>query len=63
MTRFKPLRRIENAVKYRDRVELEWAANYCRQRIQVATLKRGQDYWRQIEKRVKLALSESENQN
>jgi hypothetical protein len=44
MTRFKELRRIENAIDHRKEDELRWALGYCAMRIilaeQIATMKR-----------------------
>jgi hypothetical protein len=58
MTRFKELRRIERAIEYRDRVDLEWAAEYCRLRLSYVRTKEGAKMWRKLEKRVKAALSQ-----
>jgi hypothetical protein len=59
MTRFKELRRIERAIKYRDQTELRWAAEYCRWRLSSTTTKQGDAHWRRIEKRVVAALDEN----
>jgi len=58
MTRFKELHRIERAIEHRDASELQWAQAYCEQRIGWITLKRGQDKWRRLLKRVVSAQTE-----
>ena len=59
MTRFKELRRIEAAVEHRNRPELQWAAAYCKMRLQIAIRKDHQKYWRDIEENVKQAMADS----
>lgn len=36
MTRFKELRRIEGAIKNKDKEELVWGRGYCKMRIETA---------------------------
>jgi hypothetical protein len=55
MTRFKELRRVERAIEHRDATELKWAQAYCEHRIGSTTLKRGQDKWRRLLRRVVIA--------
>ena len=57
MTRFKELRRIEQAIENNDRGDLDWALSYCQARLELATLKSHQKYWRQMLERVKSALA------
>jgi hypothetical protein len=38
MTRFKEMRRIENAIKNKNKDELVWGKNYCRMRIKTANI-------------------------
>jgi len=52
MTRSKELRRIERAIEHRDASELQWAQTFCEQRMGWITLKRGQDKWRRLLKRI-----------
>jgi hypothetical protein len=59
VTRFKELKRIEVAIEHRNRPELDWAAGYCKMRIQIATRKDHQKYWRRIEKNVQQAMDNS----
>jgi hypothetical protein len=58
MTRFKELRRIERAIEHRDEVDLRWAAEYCRMRLQLARTKQGMSQWRRLERRVLASLDE-----
>ena len=58
MTRFKERRRIERAIEHRDQVDLRWASEYCRMRLQLARTKQEISHWRQLEKRVLAVLDE-----
>ena len=57
MTRFKELKRIEQAIKNADKTELVWADSYCAMRIKVATIERGKNHWRKIQKSVRNVLA------
>lgn len=59
MTRFKELQRIENAVRHRNKAELEWAFAYCRMRLGLTRRKDHQKYWRKIAEKVRTALGAS----
>jgi hypothetical protein len=59
MTRFKEQSRIELAIEHGDRVQLTWAAGYCRMRLRIATRKDHQKYWRKMEQKVQKALENS----
>jgi len=59
MTRFSELKRIESAIEHRNKAELEWAADYCRMRLQIATRKDHQKHWRKMERQVQKALDDS----
>jgi hypothetical protein len=59
MTRFKELRRIDSAVKHKNKAELEWALAYCKMRLQLASRKDHTKYWRGLEARVLEALKDS----
>lgn len=59
MSRFKELRRVESAIKNNDKVDLGWADTYCAMRIQTATRKDHQKYWRGIQRDVREALAKS----
>ena len=61
MTRFKELRRIERAIENRDRVDLEWAAQYCQLRLTLLRSKQSDSAWRRVEKRVRKALQQIES--
>jgi hypothetical protein len=66
MTRFKELRRIENAIEHKNEADLRWALSYCAMRIklagQIATMKRQGAEWRRVEKKVRAALVEVQTQ-
>jgi len=64
MTRFKELRRIEDAIEHRNKTELQWALQYCTMRLGmavrgIASPKDSQKYWRKLEKKVRVALDNS----
>jgi hypothetical protein len=59
MTRFSETKRIELAIEHRDKAELEWAAGYCKMRLQIAQRKDHQKTWRRIERQVQKALEDS----
>ncbi len=56
MTRFKELRRIQAAIKYRNESELRWAVEYCQMRLRLATRKDHAKYWRGIKREVTKGL-------
>jgi hypothetical protein len=58
LTRFSELKRIESAIKDRDKAQLEWAAGYCKMRLAIAQRKDHQKYWRRIEQTVRKALED-----
>jgi hypothetical protein len=51
MTRFGELKRIEVAIEHKGLAELQWAMSYCKMRLQIASRKNHEKYWRQIEKK------------
>jgi hypothetical protein len=55
VTRFKELRRIQNAIAHRDEAELRWALSYCALRKKYT--KRRSDDWYRIEKQITAALA------
>ena len=57
MTRFKELRRIEQAIEHRQEGELRCALGYCRMRLSVTRRKDHVKYWTTIQRRVESALS------
>jgi hypothetical protein len=59
MTRFKELRRIEDAIEHKNRTELQWALGYCRMRLGIASRKEHEKHWRKIEAKVRRALESS----
>jgi hypothetical protein len=59
VTRFKELKRIEDAIKNADKTDLVWADSYCAMRIKIATIESGKSYWRKIQKDVRNALADS----
>ena len=56
-TRFKVLRRIEAAIEHRNERELLWAHEYCKTRLQLATMEAHKKHWLSLEKRVKSVLN------
>jgi hypothetical protein len=58
VTRSKELRRIERAIAERNESELRWALAECELRKQFRT--RHSDLWYRLEKRIKTALEEIE---
>lgn len=58
MTRFKEMRRIERAIENRDANDLKWARAYCEDRLRWIKLKRGEDRWRRLLKRIMAAQAE-----
>jgi len=58
MTRFKEMRRIENAILHSNKEELEWALSYAKSRIALAKRKDHLKYWKNLEKRIQTTLSE-----
>jgi hypothetical protein len=59
MTRFKELKRIESAIEHKNHSDLEWALDFCKMRLQIATRKDHQKYWRRIDQKVREALANS----
>ena len=63
MTRFKELRRIEQAIEEGNEVELRWALDYCEMRCKVAkkvhSMRKQLEYWTQIERKVRDAMEDS----
>jgi hypothetical protein len=60
MSRFKELKRIEDAIKHRDKPQLNWAAGYCAMRLSIARRKDHQKYWSDFVKQVEKALDAQE---
>jgi hypothetical protein len=56
MTRFKELSRIQAAIRHRNESELRWADDYCRMRVEIATLNKHKSYWKRIQRDVDHAL-------
>lgn len=52
MTRFKELRRIERALKDSSPNELDWAKEYCAQRLSLSTLKDHKKHWSKLLRKV-----------
>jgi hypothetical protein len=52
MSRFKELRRIEDALKNHNAHELRWASEYVATRIQFARTREQQKYWQSLARRV-----------
>jgi hypothetical protein len=63
MSRFKDLRRIEDAMKYKNEAELRWALDYCSMRRGLAekvyTMRKQEKYWRQMESKVRIVIENS----
>jgi hypothetical protein len=64
MTRFKELRRIEQALEHKNAAELRWALDYCIMRCKLAVtvymMRKQGKYWRQMESKVRCALENLE---
>ena len=58
MTRFKELKRIEEAIAH-NKADLPWALGYCRMRIQIATRKDHLKHWKKLEEKVRKAMVDS----
>jgi hypothetical protein len=56
MTRSKELKRIEDAIRYKGKAELEWAISYCAARLKIGGLSRNQKRWRDLQKEIAAAL-------
>jgi len=56
MSRFKTGNRIEDAIKHKNRRELEWALDYAQGRFKAAAMKQHEKSWRLIVKRIEKAL-------
>ena len=60
MTRFKELRRIEQAIAYKNEAELRWALGYCQMRRKVAgkvhSMRKQEEYWSKVERKVRAVL-------
>ena len=52
MSRFKQLRRIENAIKHKNQEELSWALDYAQMRLKLASMKRHEKHWRKMLKQI-----------
>ena len=59
MTRFKELRRIENAITHNNQKELQWSKTYCASRLSLASLKTHQKHWSSLLKKVNLAVEKT----
>ena len=59
MSRFKELRRIEDAIRHNNPKELEWSKDYCALRLSLARLKTHKKHWFNLLKKVNLALEEN----
>lgn len=64
MTRFRELRRIEEAIQHGNEAELQWALSYCQMRCKVTkkahTMRNQEKYWSQMERKVRAALEKSQ---
>jgi len=56
VTRFKELRRIENALKHRDERELRWALSYCKMRLSIGVRKDHTKVWEVRRRQIEAAL-------
>lgn len=56
MTRFKELRRINQAIDHLNKSELLWALDYCRMRQKIATRKDHGKTWKKLEAKVLVVL-------
>ena len=60
MTRFKELKRIESAIKHKDKKEILWALDYCKSRLQFAKMKSQVKHWTKLVDKLKSEINESE---
>ena len=59
MTRFKDLKRIESAIRFKSKSELQWAERYCENRLSIpGGKKHGDSRWRDVLRRVRATLDE-----
>ena len=56
MTRFNELKRIEAAIQHNNVADLNWAVDYCKMRLNIATRKEHKKYWKGIAEKVNKAL-------
>jgi hypothetical protein len=63
MTRFKEMRRTEEAIEHKNQTELQWALEYCQMRYKVAkavnSMRKQEKHWCQIELKVRAAMENS----
>jgi len=63
MTRFKELRRIQEAIEHKNQTELEWALGYCQMRCKTArevySMRMQEKYWHQMGQKVRAATENS----
>jgi hypothetical protein len=63
MTRFKELRRIQEAIEHKNQTELQWALDCCQMRCKAArvvySLREQEKYWSQMEHKVRAAMENS----
>jgi len=63
MTRFKEVKRIEQAIERRNEAELRWALGYCQMRCKVGrkvhAMRKQAEYWSEMERKVRAAMKNS----
>jgi hypothetical protein len=63
MSRFKTGNRIEDAIKHKNRHELEWALKYAQSRFETAAMKQHEKTWRSTIKRITDTLNALPSEN
>ena len=61
MTRYRELRRMENAIRHQNKEELKWALGWARSRIAIATRKDHLKVWKKREKQILIVRSQIED--
>jgi hypothetical protein len=61
MIKISDIRRIELAVQQKDRMELQWAATYCKMRLNLASGSHHVKYWGLFGRMVSEAIAEQDN--
>ena len=57
ITEFEELERIESAIENKTKLELQWAIEYCRMKVQKATRKDHLKYWQRLGQSVRGILA------
>lgn len=58
MSRFKEMRRIDDAIKHKNKEELSWALNYTKMRFQSAVMKHHEKHWRKLIRQIQEVIDD-----